>query len=146
VKTLRELLQEKVSGVFQLTGEAGLEKINEVASGFDCSVFHVFSKTIGNKRDFLAVTATSLNFPEYFGHNWDAFEECISDPDLTPNQTLIVILDDLTAFVKNEPDQFRTALDILRDAARAWSDAGKSLLVLVIHADVEELKMESIRV
>jgi hypothetical protein len=146
VKTLRELLREKASGVFRLTGEAGLEKINEVASGFDCSVFRAHGKTIENKRDFLAATATSLNFPEYFGHNWDAFEECISDPDLTPNQTLIVIFDDMTAFVKNEPDQFKTALDILRDAARAWSDAGKSLLVLVIHADVEELKMESIRV
>jgi hypothetical protein len=146
VKTLSELLQEEVSGVFQLTGKAGLEKINEVASGFDCSVFRVHGKTIGNKRDFLAATATSLNFPEYFGHNWDAFEECISDPDLTPNQTLIVIFDDMTAFVKNEPDQFKTALDILRDAAKTWSDAGKSLLVLIGPASVGEVGMETIRV
>jgi RNAse (barnase) inhibitor barstar len=31
------------------------------------------------KRDLLRALAQRLNFPGYFGHNWDALEECLCD-------------------------------------------------------------------
>ena len=32
-----------------------------------------------DKQAFLAACARSLDFPDYFGHNWDAFADCLSD-------------------------------------------------------------------
>ena len=32
-----------------------------------------------DKASFLVAAARDLGFPDYFGHNWDAFEECARD-------------------------------------------------------------------
>ncbi len=37
------------------------------------------TRTAADKASFLAACARDLRFPEYFGHNWDAFEECLRD-------------------------------------------------------------------
>ena len=38
-----------------------------------------------------------LNFPEYYGSNWGAFNECIADPDLNlPKHVRIRGIDSLT--------------------------------------------------
>jgi RNAse (barnase) inhibitor barstar len=34
---------------------------------------------ITNKQELLNLLATRLHFPAYFGFNWDAFDECLSD-------------------------------------------------------------------
>lgn len=34
---------------------------------------------LNRKRRVLAVFAGRLRFPDYFGWNWDAFEECLAD-------------------------------------------------------------------
>ena len=36
------------------------------------------SKTV-DKTSFLAQISELLKFPDYFGHNWDALEECLND-------------------------------------------------------------------
>lgn len=37
------------------------------------------SRAATDKPSFLAAAARDLQFPEYFGANWDAFEECLRD-------------------------------------------------------------------
>jgi RNAse (barnase) inhibitor barstar len=34
---------------------------------------------IESKGDLLAAIATALDFPEYFGHKWDALDECLGE-------------------------------------------------------------------
>jgi RNAse (barnase) inhibitor barstar len=34
---------------------------------------------IAHKEALLVILAQQLNFPDYFGGNWDAFEECVRD-------------------------------------------------------------------
>ncbi len=36
-------------------------------------------RAIHDKATFLSRVADALRFPAYFGHNWDAFEECLTD-------------------------------------------------------------------
>lgn len=46
------------------------------------------TRDAGDKAAFLTACARDLRFPDYFGGNWDAFEECLRDLPARP--TLIV--------------------------------------------------------
>ena len=46
---------------------------------------------IANKAELLAFLQKALKLPDYFGQNWDALDECMTDPDwLEGNQGLIL--------------------------------------------------------
>ncbi|MEK2494121.1 barstar family protein [Kitasatospora purpeofusca] len=58
--------------------------------------------------------ARALSFPGYFGHNWDAFEECLNDALLPPGAVaagaagataprLLVLVTDADALLADEP-------------------------------------------
>jgi Barstar (barnase inhibitor) len=53
------------------------------------------------KRELLTVIARGLNFPKYFGWNWDAFEECLCDLSWIAPPRRIVLLHDGLPF---QPD------------------------------------------
>ena len=43
------------------------------------------------------IISTALQFPDYYGNNWDAFDECATDPDVEmPESVLIIGIDDLS--------------------------------------------------
>jgi RNAse (barnase) inhibitor barstar len=48
------------------------------------------AKNITSKGALLTTLATQLSFPDYFGGNWDALEECIGDLSWLPIGPVIV--------------------------------------------------------
>ncbi|HEX6100896.1 MAG TPA: barstar family protein [Thermoanaerobaculia bacterium] len=43
------------------------------------------------KADLLAAIADALALPEYFGHNWDALEECLHDIEFDGGLLVLVV-------------------------------------------------------
>ncbi len=91
----------------------------EDTTGFRAPDFHVFrlDGRLRRKRDLLRALANELKFPSYFGENWDALEECLSDlSDLSwldgpPGVVLVHKYLPLT-----DEQQRKVYLDILRHA------------------------------
>ena len=50
------------------------------------------------KRDLLTVLARGLDFPGYFGWNWDALEECLRDLSWLAEQPRVVIVHEALPF------------------------------------------------
>lgn len=89
-----------------------------------------------DKASFLAQISELLKFPDYFGHNWDALDECLGDivsiwegsnPSyiepirdaegaLPPDFKVNVIWLDPLNFSKYNNADFLTALDVLKSA------------------------------
>lgn len=43
------------------------------------------------RQDLHALLARAFHFPDYYGHNWDAFDECFRDVKLPPHVEIIGI-------------------------------------------------------
>ncbi len=64
--------------------------------------------------------ARVLDFPDYFGHNWDALEECLTDLEWLPAKGYILLVTDAAQVLSNDDTEYETFLEILCDAGEAW--------------------------
>lgn len=143
-QNLTALLEGTASGVFRfLTGTAPAALPDEALR-----MVVISARAIRDKPSFLKACAKALDFPAWFGHNWDAFYDCVADQAATPGRDTMVVFDDLSGFARTEPDEFDAAIDALSDAAQAWQEQGRRLLVLVGLAEpllAPELPLISLR-
>lgn len=66
--------------------------------------------------------ARALNFPDYFGQNWDALEECLADLEWLPAKGYILLITDAAQVLPDDDDEYVTLLEVLRDAGEAWGN------------------------
>jgi RNAse (barnase) inhibitor barstar len=69
---------------------------------------------IETKQALMEVLAERLSFPDYFGENWDALEECLRDLSWLPVGSVVLTHSDIP--LSNDPASARTYLAILKDA------------------------------
>lgn len=65
--------------------------------------------------------ARALEFPDYFGHNWDALEECLADLEWLPAKGYVVLITDAQSVIPDDDEEYETLLEVLSDAGEAWS-------------------------
>lgn len=69
------------------------------------------------KRDLMRALAIGLKLPPYFGHNWDALEECLRDLSWLGANTRVTLVHEQVPLANR--DQRRIYADILRGAQQA---------------------------
>jgi len=66
--------------------------------------------------------SAALQFPWYYGENWDALEECINDLEWLPAKAYILIFTDAEQLLVREDDEvFAILIRTLNDAAALWN-------------------------
>lgn len=65
--------------------------------------------------------AAALQFPSYFGENWDAFEECLTDLDWLPAKAYLIIVTNVDRLLPEMEKEFQTLLEILEEVAGEWA-------------------------
>lgn len=65
--------------------------------------------------------AEALEFPDYFGHNWDALEECLADLEWLPGKGYVLLFTNAELILPNDEEDFATFLEVLSDAGEAWA-------------------------
>jgi hypothetical protein len=108
-----------------VNGADGLQKLGT-------EIFYLDGREIRDTQSFLQKVAEVMRFPDYFGYNWDALDECITDLDWCPAARYILIYDYPEAFSKAEPEQWKVAYDILQSAVEYWQGSDTPLEVLLI--------------
>ncbi len=75
------------------------------------------------KAGLLSEFARALSFPDYFGHNWDALEECLIDLEWLPAKGYVVLVTDADQVLlkPDEEDDYQTFIEILTESGEAWS-------------------------
>jgi hypothetical protein len=76
--TLNQLLSGAPPAIYRLRSRARPTTIAQALTQPGWRCFYLDGRAIDGKAAFLAAAAQAMQFPSYFGHNWDAFEECIN--------------------------------------------------------------------
>ena len=84
-----------------------------------------------DKGEFLARVAAALEFPDWFGGNWDAYFDCLVDLGWRPARGYVLVFENATAMRESAPEALDTSVAILDDAARAWAERGVPFVALV---------------
>jgi RNAse (barnase) inhibitor barstar len=85
-----------------------------------------------DKTELLERSARGLGFPAWFGCNWDAWFDCLTDLSWHPIAPGYVILFRHTLLLqRTAPEALDTALAITEDAVRAWAERGVTLRAFV---------------
>ena len=78
-----------------------------------------------NVRHFSEVHATiaeGLEFPDYYGGNWDAFWDCLST-EMDLSEPFLIEIFGLEVIEQNYPDYAKKMLEILKKFKYYWDDA-----------------------
>lgn len=83
---------------------------------------------VRTKEALFAAFVRALRFPDYFGHNWDAFEECVRDLDWLPSGDVWVRHADVP--LANDPQQLSIYVKVLADAIEELpAEGGRTVFV-----------------
>ncbi|MGL1832942.1 barstar family protein [Rhodocyclaceae bacterium SMB388] len=127
---LPELDRPDLAGIHPLP-RVGADAIRIAAEaiGYDCMRVDLDACT--DKASLLQRIAAGLRFPHWFGHNWDALADCLSDLGWLPGAGHVVILAHADALRSAAPDAWHTALEVFADASREQAAHGIALWVFI---------------
>jgi RNAse (barnase) inhibitor barstar len=84
-----------------------------------------------DKKAVLRAIGRALEFPAWYGANLDALYDCLTDlPERANRGAWLIVLTHLPNTQQFDDDQCAALLDVFRDAAESFADAGVGLRVL----------------
>ena len=122
------------AGVYHLTADPREFAAEAAAAGL--AVYRVDIGHAHGKKDFLDLVAKAMQFPDWFGGNWDAFADCLKDLSWTESADLrvkgwVVILEKSKHYCAGHRHDFEEAIGALADAAEFWRGEGRPLWTLI---------------
>jgi len=120
-KLIQRLRDPSRSGVYRVSR---MDEVEDAVRGSDLALMRV---AFADKAALLDNMASALGFPHWFGHNWDALEDCLTDLSWRDAPGYVLLIesprpgDDLGVFV-----------DILRSSAEFWAGRGKPFFALFV--------------
>jgi len=125
-KLLQRLSDASKSGVYRAPHG---RDVADAALGSALKVVRIGLAGAATKDALLAGIAGALDFPEWFGGNWDALEDCLTDLSWSPAAGHVLLFDGLQAL---SADERGILVDILASAASAWKERGRPFFAVFL--------------
>jgi hypothetical protein len=120
-KLTDRLLDASHSGVYRA---ARADEIVDAVSGSKLSLTRI---PYAEKQPLLKNIAVALEFPDWFGGNWDALEDCLSDLSWHKAGGHVLLFDGV-----KPNDDLGVLIDVLRSSAEFWAGRGKPFYAVFI--------------
>jgi RNAse (barnase) inhibitor barstar len=114
-----------------------LDKTTQWLSSHSYQVTRLDASHWTTEEDLHQDIATALNFPDYYGRNLDALNDCMRDVvdhdyGWSPQSTgLALVFTNYNAFATHCPNAAQIVLDIMADQSRSAALLGRRLMCLV---------------
>lgn len=91
---------------------------------------------VGGVRDkaaFMERCAAALTLPDWFGRNWDALADCLSDPSWLPgSRGRLLVVSGWREYADAAPDDWAIAQDVFAGAVAYWREREPGLEVVLV--------------
>ncbi len=105
-----------------------LERLNQDNG---TKVFVLDGTKIVDRTTLLQQFDTVMQFPEYFGHNWDALKDCLTELDGHEVDRYIITIDSLEHFAASDREQWSNFMDVCKSVIEYWQDTETPMYILL---------------
>jgi hypothetical protein len=120
-KLTQRLQDASRSGVYRAT------RADEIIDAVRGSGLSLVKIRVQEKQKLLKSIATALDFPDWFGANWDALEDCLSDLSWRGAAGHVLLFEEARA-----GDDLGVLIDVLRSSAEYWAGRGRSFFAVFV--------------
>ena len=120
-KLIQRLRDPSRSGVYRVS------RMDEVEDAVRASDLALMRVAFADKAALLDNMASALGFPHWFGHNWDALEDCLTDLSWRDATGYVLLIES-----PRPGDDLSILVDILRSSAEFWAGRGKPFFALFV--------------
>ena len=117
------LPQADRAGVFSLPAH-DIGTLVDVATQRQFAVFRLSLSGCTESGEVLGRIGEQLQFPDWYGQNWDALADCLTDFSWRAVPGYVLVFEQLGDFRAAGDDDFDTLIEILSDASASWSVIG----------------------
>lgn len=120
-KLIQRLRDPSRSGVYRVSRA---DEVMDAVKGSSLSPVRV---KFADKAQLLKNLAVALGFPDWFGHNWDALEDCLTDLSWREAPAHVLLIEGA-----RPGDDLGVLIDLLRSSAESWAARGKPFFAIFV--------------
>ncbi len=93
------------------------------ATAMDALVVRLDGRRMRTVNDLFKEYVREFQFPEYFGWNWDAFDECMSELESVPARVYLTVIQHADEVLAEAPEALPVLLRQLENFGAHWGNA-----------------------
>ncbi|GGS03518.1 hypothetical protein GCM10010252_47810 [Streptomyces aureoverticillatus] len=110
----------------QAHGDEPLAPVLDAVRGTGWATLALDLTGVRDKAAFLDRCATALTLPAWFGHNWDALADCLSDLSWAPGgRGRLLVVSGWREYAEAAPGDWGVAQEVFADAVAYWREQGQ---------------------
>lgn len=108
------------SGVYSIDKISDIRLVRKAAFMNGLDFTNINLNKVTDKRGFLKTVGRSLKFPSYFGMNWDALDECLTDLSWKPASGYVIVFSNFKSVCENMATEIEIIKKIFESSAQYW--------------------------
>lgn len=138
--TLEERLREsRKAGVYRAADVPS--DLESAARSAGLQLVEIDASAARTKSQMLGLLGKALAFPSWYGRNWDALEDCLTDLSWLPERGQVIRIRGFEGYAEADPDGFVILLDIFKTSAEFWRGEGRGFWVFFTGKSAAQLEL-----
>lgn len=119
-------------GVYRWLSRAHPESVRREVVGAGWGMYLLDGRAVTGAAALFDRCAQVLGFPAWFGHNWDALADCLSDLGWLPGRGHLLLWDQYGVLARTDPKAWHQARQVLSAAIEQRLETGAVPLYVVL--------------
>ena len=117
---------------FHIFDRSERRKVEAAAKNLRCVIVDLDLSGVSSEKELLEYIASRLRFADYFGQNWNALLDMLSDMSWWESDRFLFIIEGAQSLFAEDPMTFQTFFEVLQSAAQRMRRTGGSMHVGLI--------------